>query len=87
MIAAGRISQGSFYQSVLFLESIIGSLVYKVVTHEDGNLKEEEGNMDPSDGDNRNDLEESIRREVNTSSMIIHLSLLQSIIIGILDNS
>ena len=58
-----------------------------MVTHEDGNLKEEEGNMDPSDGENRNDLEESCRQEVNFPSMIIHLSLQRSIIIGILHNS
>ena len=70
-----------------FLESIIDSLVYKALTHEDGNLKEEEGNMDPSDGENRNDLEESSKQEVNSPSMIIHLSLLRSIIIGILHNS
>ena len=57
------------------------------LTHEDGNLDEEEGNMDPSDAENRNDLEESSKPEVNSPSMIIHLSLLRSIIIGILHNS
>ena len=63
------------------------SLVHKALTHQDGNLKEEEGNMDPSDGENRNDLEESSKQEVNSPLMIIHLSLLRSIIIGILHNS
>ena len=76
-----------FINQFIFLESIIDCLVYKVVTHEDGNLDEEEGNMDPSDGENRNDLEESRKHEVNSPSMIIHLSLLRSIIIGILHNS
>ena len=57
------------------------------LTHEDGNLKEEEGNMDPSDGENWNDLEESSKPEVDSPSMISHLSLLRSIIIGILHNS
>ena len=70
LIAAGRISQGSFYQSVLFLEFIIDSLIYKALIHEDGNLDEEEGNMDPSDGENQNDLEESSKPEVNSPSMI-----------------
>ena len=76
-----------FIIQFLFLEFIIDSLVYKVLTHEDGNLKEEEGNMDPSDGENRNDLEESSMQEVNLPLMIIHMSLLRSIIIGILHNS
>ena len=76
------LSQGSFYQSIyISLESIIDSLVYKTLTHEDGNIKEEEGNLDPSD------LGESSKPEVNSPSMIIHLSLLRSIIIGILHNS
>ena len=61
--------------SFIFLDSVIDS------------LDEEEGNMDPSDGENRNDLEESSKPEVNCPSMIIHLSLLRSIIIGILHNS
>ena len=72
-----------FINQFTFLEFIIDSLVYKAVTH----LKEEEGSMDPSDGENRNDLEESSKLEVNSPSMIIHLSLLRSIIIGILHNS
>ena len=58
-----------------------------VVTHEDGNLEEEEGNMDTSDGENRNDLEESSKQKVNFPSMIVYLSLLRSFIIGILHNS
>ena len=61
--------------SFIFLDSVIDS------------LDEEEGNMDPSDAENRNDLEESSKQEVNSLSMIILLSLLRSIIIGILDNS
>ena len=48
---------------------------------------EEEGNMDPSEGENRNDLEESSKQEVNFPLMIIHLSLLRSFIIGNLHNS
>ena len=71
----------------MFLESIIDSLVDKVLTHEDRNLDEEEGNMDPSDAENRNDLEESSKPEVDSPSMISHLSLLRSIIIGIPYNS
>ena len=58
-----------------------------MVTHEDGNLDEEEGNMDTSDGENRNDLEESSKQKVNFPSMIVYLSLLRSFIIGILHNS
>ena len=64
------LSQGSFINQFTFLESIIDSLVYKALTHEDGNLKEEEGNMDPSDGENRNDMEESSNPEVNSPSFI-----------------
>ena len=81
------LSQGSFINQFIFLEFIIDCLVYKALTHEDGNLKEEEGNMDPSDAENRNDLEESSRQEVNFPSMIVYLSLLRSFIIGNLHNS
>ena len=73
MIAAGEydVKSGKFLTiSFFFLESIIDSLVYNVVTHEDGNLDEEEGNRDPSDAENRNDLEESSKQEVNSPSMI-----------------
>ena len=35
-------------------------------------LIEEEGNMDPSDAENRNDLEESSKPEVDSPSMISH---------------
>ena len=55
--------------SFIFLESVISS------------LDEEEGIMDPSDGENQNDLEESSKPEVDSPSMISHLSLLRSIII------
>ena len=44
--------------SFIFLESVISS------------LDEEEGIMDPSDGENQNDLEESSKPEVNSPSMI-----------------
>ena len=61
--------------SFIFLDSVIDS------------LDEEEGNMDPSDAENRNEQEESSKQEVISPVMIIHLSLLRSIIIGILHNS
>ena len=66
-----------FYRSALyiFLESVIDS------------SDEEEGTMDPFDGENPNDPEESSKPEVNSPSLKIYLSLIRSFIIGILYNS
>ena len=61
--------------SFIFLESVIDS------------LDEDEGNMDPADGENPNGLEESKKPEVNSPSIIITWSLLRSFMLGIRCNS
>ena len=65
------VKSGKFKSIIyLFIEFIIDNLVYKALTHEDGNLYEEEDIMDPSDYENPNDLKESSRQKVNSPSII-----------------